>query len=108
MALVNSELYEQYRHLLFSIAYRMLGSAMEAEDMVQEAFLRYENAHDKDIQSPKAYLTTIVTRLCLDQLKSAKTQREEYIGTWLPEPIFTEQAANPEPDETETLSMAFM
>jgi len=108
MALVNNELYEQYRHLLFSIAYRMLGSAMEAEDMVQEAFLRYENTHDKDIQSPKAYLTTIVTRLCLDHLKSAKTQREQYIGTWLPEPIFTEQAANPEPEETETLSMAFM
>ncbi|MEP6985092.1 MAG: RNA polymerase sigma-70 factor [Chloroflexota bacterium] len=108
MASVNSELYEQYRHLLFSIAYRMLGSAMEAEDMVQEAFIRYENSHDKDIQSPKAYLTTIVTRLCLDQLKSAKTQREQYIGTWLPEPIFTEQAASPEPDETETLSMAFM
>lgn len=108
MASVNSELYEQYRHLLFSIAYRMLGSAMEAEDMVQEAFLRYENAQDKDIQSPKAYLTTIVTRLCLDHLKSAKTQREQYIGTWLPEPIFTEQASNPEPEETETLSMAFM
>jgi RNA polymerase sigma-70 factor (ECF subfamily) len=108
MAPVDTELFEQYRHLLFSIAYRMLGSAMEAEDMVQEAFLRYENAHDKDIQSPKAYLTTIVTRLCLDQLKSAKTQREQYIGTWLPEPIFTQQAANPEPEETETLSMAFM
>src|ERR1041384_6816977 len=110
MALVNSELYEQYRHLLFSIAYRMLGSAMEAEDMVQEAFLRYENAADKDIQSPKAYLTTIATRLCLDQLKSAKTKREQYVGTWLPEPIFTEQAASPEPeaDEAESLSMAFM
>jgi len=100
--------FEAYRPLMFSIAYRMLGSAMEAEDMVQEAFLRYENVHDKDIQSPKAYLTTIVTRLCLDQLKSAKTQREQYVGTWLPEPIFTEQAANPEPDENESLSMAFM
>ena len=108
MTPVDTDLYEQYRHLLFSIAYRMLGSAMEAEDMVQEAFLRYENTHDKDIQSPKAYLTTIVTRLCLDQLKSAKTQREQYVGTWLPEPIFTEQAANPEPDDTESLSMAFM
>jgi RNA polymerase sigma-70 factor (ECF subfamily) len=108
MVAVNTELYEQYRHLLFSIAYRMLGSAMEAEDMVQEAFLRYENAHDKDIQSPKAYLTTIVTRLCLDQLKSAKTQREEYVGTWFPEPVFTEQAATPEPEQAESLSMAFM
>ncbi len=108
MASVNTELYQQYRYLLFSIAYRMLGSAMEAEDMVQEAFLRYENAPDQAIQSPKAYLTTIVTRLCLDHLKSAKTQREQYVGTWLPEPIFTEQVASREPDETETVSMAFM
>lgn len=108
MASVNTELYQQYRYLLFSIAYRMLGSAMEAEDMVQEAFLRYENVPDQAIQSPKAYLTTIVTRLCLDHLKSAKTQREQYVGTWLPEPIFTEQVASREPDETETVSMAFM
>src|SRR4051794_9890667 len=108
MASVNNELYEQYRHLLFSIAYRMLGSAMEAEDMVQEAFLRYENSHDKDIQSPKAYLTTIVTRLCLDQLKSAKTQREQYIGIWFPEPVFTQQAATSAPEQAETLSLAFM
>ena len=108
MTAVDTELFEQYRHLLFSIAYRMLGSAMEAEDMVQEAFLRYENVHDKAIQSPKAYLTTIVTRLCLDQLKSARIQREQYIGTWLPEPVFTQQAASIEPGETETISMAFM
>ena len=108
MASVNTEFYEQYRHLLFSIAYRMLDSAMEAEDMVQEAFLRYENSRDKDIQLPKAYLTTIVTRLCLDQLKSAKTQREQYIGIWFPEPIFTQQAATSEPEQAETLSMAFM
>lgn len=106
MASVDPALYEQYRYLLFSIAYRMLGSAMEAEDMVQEAFIRYENADGHIIQSPKAYLTTIVTRLCLDQLKSARTQREEYVGTWLPEPIYTSQAA--EPEKLESLSMAFM
>jgi RNA polymerase sigma-70 factor (ECF subfamily) len=109
MAEVDTALYEQYRHLLFAIAYRMLGSAMEAEDMVQEAFLRYENASDKTIQSPKAYLTTIVTRLCLDQLKSAKMQREQYVGTWLPEPIFTEQTPTDViPEDAETVSMAFM
>src|SRR3954451_15178016 len=81
----DAQTFESYRPLLFSIAYRMLGSAMEAEDMVQEAYLRYETAQDKDtnIQSPKAYLTTVITRLCLDQLKSAKTQRENYVGMWL-------------------------
>ncbi|MBC7814327.1 MAG: RNA polymerase sigma-70 factor [Burkholderiales bacterium] len=84
----ETQTFESYRPLLFSIAYRMLGSAMEAEDMVQEAYLRYEKA-DEPIEYPKAYLTTIVTRLCLDHLKSAKTQREQYIGTWLPEPILT-------------------
>lgn len=107
---VDAQLFEQYRYLLFSIAYRMLGSAMEAEDMVQEAFLRYQNAQDKAIQSPKAYLTTIVTRLCLDQLKSAKTQREEYVGTWLPEPVFTAHATSTEGQqmESESISMAFM
>jgi len=87
----ETQTFESYRPLLFSIAYRMLGSAMEAEDMVQEAYLRYEKARVEDtpIEYPKAYLTTIVTRLCLDHLKSAKTQREQYIGTWLPEPILT-------------------
>ena len=69
----KAQTFDQHRGLLFSIACRMLGSAMEAEDMVQEAYLRYENVLEKDIQSPKAYLTTIVTRLCLDHLKSAKT-----------------------------------
>jgi RNA polymerase sigma-70 factor (ECF subfamily) len=71
------ETFESYRPLLFSIAYRMLGSAMDAEDIVQETYLRYQNAKKQDIQSPKAYLATITTRLCLDYLKSVKTQREE-------------------------------
>jgi RNA polymerase sigma-70 factor, ECF subfamily len=100
--------FESYRPLLFSIAYRMLGSAMEAEDMVQEAYLRYENTQDKAIQSPKAYLSTIITRLCLDQLKSAKTQRENYVGTWLPEPLLTGPSPSTIVGERETISMAFM
>ncbi len=81
--------FEKYRPLLFSIAYRMLGSAMEAEDMVQEAFLRYQRVNAAEVESPKAYLTTIITRLCLDQLKSARAQREQYVGIWLPEPLVT-------------------
>lgn len=82
--------FNQYRSLLFAIAYRMLGSIMDAEDMVQETFIRWQNASDPTIKSVKAYLTTIVTRLCIDRLRSARVQREQYIGPWLPEPIVTE------------------
>jgi RNA polymerase sigma-70 factor, ECF subfamily len=100
--------FEAYRPLLFSIAYRMLGSAMEAEDMVQEAYLRYERAADTDIQFPKAYLSKVITHLCLDYLKSAKTQREEYFGTWLPEPVPTDDSPGAVVGAEETISMAFM
>lgn len=105
---VDAQLYERYRYLLFSIAYRMLGSALDAEDMVQEAYVRYQQAENGTIQSPKAYLTTIVTRLCLDHLKSAKVQREQYVGTWLPEPVSTAQTAGNGLQAAETISMAFM
>jgi RNA polymerase sigma-70 factor, ECF subfamily len=100
------ETFESYRPLLFSIAYRMLGSAMEAEDIVQEAYLRYQGA--QEIQMAKPYLTTIVTRLCLDHLKSAKTQREDYVGTWLPEPILTSDSPDTLLDKRESISMAFL
>ena len=102
--------FDEYRPLLFSIAYRMLGSVMDAEDMVQEAFLRWQNAPAGDVHSPKAYLVTVVTRLCLDQLKSARSQREEYIGPWLPEPLVTEgrQEVAEAVMLSESLSMAFL
>lgn len=104
---------EQYRPLLFSIAYRMLGSVMEAEDIVQETFLRYQTIAPDKVESPKAYLMTVVTRLCLDHLKLARHQRETYLGPWLPEPIVTdEQLMRNEPFVTvsrlETISMAFL
>jgi RNA polymerase sigma-70 factor, ECF subfamily len=102
----NLQTFESYRPLLFAIAYRMLGSAMDAEDIVQEAYLRYQKA--QDVQSAKAYLSTIVTRLCLDHLKSAKTRREEYTGTWLPEPILTGESPGAILDRHETISMAFL
>jgi RNA polymerase sigma-70 factor (ECF subfamily) len=102
----DSQTFESYRPLLFSIAYRMLGSAMEAEDVVQEAFLRF--APVQDARSAKAYLTTIVTRLCLDHLKSAKTQRETYIGDWLPEPVLTGDSPSAVAEKHESISMAFM
>jgi RNA polymerase sigma-70 factor, ECF subfamily len=83
------EPFETYRPLLFSIAYRMLGSAMEAEDMVQETYLRYQTTPIDSIKSYKAFLSTVVTRLCLNHLQTARVQRETYIGPWLPEPILT-------------------
>jgi len=90
------ESFETYRSYLFAIAYRMLGSAMDAEDMVQETYLRYQKAPPETITSPKAYLTTILTRLCVDQLHLAHRQREQYVGPWLPEPIITDHASTPD------------
>lgn len=100
--------FENYRYLLFSIAYRMVGSVMEAEDVVQDAYLRYTAADTAAVESPKAYLTTIVTRLALDHLKSARVQREQYVGPWLPEPLRTDQAPAQIVDRKETVSMAFL
>src|SRR6266851_7299644 len=107
------EAFETYRPYLFSIAYRMLGSAMDAEDMVQETYLRYQATPPRTIHSLKAYLTTILVRLCLDQLQHARRKRELYVGPWLPEPILTEEttdAANPERrvETEESISLAFL
>jgi len=79
--------FEAHRPLLFSIAYRMLGSASEAEDVLQDAWLRARQDEDADVRSPRAYLTTIVTRLCIDHLRSAERTRMLYPGPWLPEPL---------------------
>jgi RNA polymerase sigma-70 factor (ECF subfamily) len=79
--------FDAHRPLLFSIAYRMLGSASEAEDVVQDTWLRARQDENADVRSPRAYLTTIVTRLCIDHLRSAERTRMEYPGPWLPEPI---------------------
>jgi RNA polymerase sigma-70 factor, ECF subfamily len=111
--MLDNSTFETHRPLLFGIAYRMLGSAMEAEDMVQEAWLRYQAVDATTVQSPKAFLGTIVTRLCLDRLKAAQTQREEYIGPWLPEPLLTSEAASGSDSlnrviQMETISMAFL
>jgi RNA polymerase sigma-70 factor (ECF subfamily) len=95
--------FEAHRSLLFGIAYRMLGSRSEAEDMVQETFLRWQAAPRDEIESARAYLSTIVTRLCLDQLKSARAQRETYVGPWLPEPLRTEEPVDPQ-----SISLAFL
>src|SRR5919108_2443890 len=79
------ETFNALRPHLFAVAYRMLGSAMDADDAVQEAFLRWQGAANDEVQSPKSFLTTVVIRLCLDQWRSAQYQRETYVGPWLPE-----------------------
>jgi RNA polymerase sigma-70 factor (TIGR02957 family) len=112
---VDTNDYTEYRPLMFSIAYRMTGSASDAEDIVQEAFLRATKARDTRAESPKAYLATITTRLAIDHLRSARVRRESYVGTWLPEPLVADElapAAAPDPAEraemSDSLSMAFL
>lgn len=94
--------FERHRKLLWSIAYRMLGSASEAEDILQETYLR-SRAMPTEVESEQAYLSSIVTRLCLDHWKSARVRRETYVGPWLPEPVRTETPADPA-----SISLAFM
>jgi len=107
------ESFETYRSYLFAIAYRMPGSVMDAEDMVQETYLRYQATPQASITSLKALLTPIIRHLCLDQLQLARRKREEYLGPWLPEPIITASSdalANVERrvDAYETISLAFL
>jgi len=102
--------FNRYRSLLFSIAYRMLGSVADAEDILQEAFLRWQRASEEEIRSPRAFLVTVVSRLCINHLQSARIRREEYVGQWLPEPIVTDSTADPFTisQVDESLSMAFL
>lgn len=84
-----TSVYGQHRPRLFGIAYRMLGSIMEAEDVLQDAWLRWQSGGRDAAQNAEAWLTTVVTRLCIDHLRSARVRREQYVGVWLPEPIVT-------------------
>lgn len=103
------ETFESLRPLMFTIAYRMLSSASDAEDVVQEAFLRYRRALDGGvvIESLKAYLSAVVTRLSMDHLRSARVRRENYVGVWLPEPLLTDDADVASAD-ADSLSIAFL
>lgn len=110
---MQTDPFEEYRSLLFAMAYRMLGSAMEAEDIVQEAYLRYRATPPESIRTLKSLLTTIVHHLCMDHLKSAQARRETYVGPWLPEPIITGDGASLLPPlrqitDPESISMAFL
>src|SRR5438132_7885415 len=92
--LAKTSIFERHRSLLFSIAYRMLGSVADAEDALQDAFIRWQRASETDVRSPKAFLVTIVSRLCINHLQSARVQRETYVGEWLPEPLVTEPGSD--------------
>jgi len=101
---------EKHRRLLFHIAYRMLGRVADAEDMVQETMLRWHRADTSEIREPQAWLTTTITRLCIDQLRLARRQREEYVGVWLPEPLLEDLPGDPSDDTAlaDSLGIAFM
>ncbi|HZE90078.1 MAG TPA: RNA polymerase sigma-70 factor [Verrucomicrobiae bacterium] len=102
--------FQQHRALLFSIAYRMLGSVADAEDMLQETYLRWRKTPAAEVREPRAFLVTIVSRLSLNHLDSARARREQYVGSWLPEPLATGPEGDPsEPARVgESLSMAFL
>jgi RNA polymerase sigma-70 factor (ECF subfamily) len=108
------EQFEEHRQLLFGVAYRMLGTAAAAEDALQDAWLRWQGVSLSEVRSTRPYLISLVTRLCLDELKSARRRREQYPGTWLPEPVPTDRLvqAAPTPEETveamDSISYAFM
>lgn len=108
----SAEVYEGLRPLMFAIAYRMLGSASEAEDVVQEAYLRFHRAtaQGTTIESPKAFLSTVTTRLAIDALRAAQARRETYVGPWLPEPILTAAESDPaaHAEMNDSLSLAFI
>jgi RNA polymerase sigma-70 factor (TIGR02957 family) len=106
------EAVEELRPRAFAIAYRMLGSVSEAEDVVQEALLRLHRAEQEGerIESPRAYLSTVVTRLAIDQLRSARVRRETYVGEWLPEPLLASEEEDParHAEVADSLSLAFL
>jgi RNA polymerase sigma-70 factor, ECF subfamily len=99
---------EQHRGRLFGLAYRMLGSATAAEDVVQETFLRWHGTDPATVENPAGWLTTVCSRLCLDQLRSARHQRESYVGPWLPEPLLTEDDPADSVLDHESLTLAFL
>jgi RNA polymerase sigma-70 factor (ECF subfamily) len=104
----HAESFNRYRSVLFSIAYRMLGSVADAEDILQEAFIRWQRTDPSEVQSTRAFLVTIVSRLCINYLQSARVQREEYIGQWLPEPVMTDPDPFSMVRVDESLSLAFL
>lgn len=103
------DVFDEHRRHLFGIAYRMLGSAADADDMVQETFIRWSAADHAEIRSPRSFLSTIITRVCLDRLGEAHRTRVDYVGPWLPEPLLTEEANDTDVvEKAESISLAFL
>src|ERR671917_2428627 len=97
-----------HRSLLFTVAYEMLGSATDAEDVVQETWLRWADVERAEVRDPRAYLVRIVTRLCLNRLRTLARQREEYVGEWLPEPVLTSPDVAEDVELAESVSIAML
>jgi RNA polymerase sigma-70 factor (ECF subfamily) len=108
--MTTADLYGELRPRAFAIAYQMLGSVSEAEDVVQEAFLRMHQTlqRNEPITSPRAYIATVVTRVAIDQLRSARARRERYVGEWLPEPVVTDPTPAEHAETADSLSLAFL
>jgi RNA polymerase sigma-70 factor, ECF subfamily len=105
----EAEVFDGYRGYLFGVAYRMLASAADAEDVVQEAYRRWSSQPRDDIAEPRGFLTTIVVRLCLDELRSARSRRETYVGPWLPEPlVVSDDDPAAVAELADSLSLAFL
>jgi RNA polymerase sigma-70 factor (TIGR02957 family) len=103
-----AEVFDEHRSLLVSVTYRILGSVTDAEDAVQEAYLRWSGVEHSEINDPRAFLVRVTTRLAIDRLRRARTRRESYIGPWLPEPILTRQDPSEEVEMAESVSMAML
>jgi len=103
-----SEVFEEHRNLLFAVAYRMLGTVADAEDVVQDAWLKWSAADHAKVAGPKAYLVRIATNLAVDRLRSARAQRESYVGPWLPEPLLTAPDIAEDVTMAESVSMAML
>src|SRR3954452_19328092 len=106
--MIDTQVFPQHRRLLFDVAYRMTGSVADAEDLVQEAWLRWSGVDPAEVANPKAYLVRTVTTLSITQLTSARARRESYVGPWLPEPLLTEPDSSQEAELTESVSQAML
>lgn len=104
----DQQMFHKYRNLLFSVAYRLLGTAADAEDAVQDAWIKWSSADRSQVADPKAYLTRIVSNLALERLRSTRYKRETYVGPWLPEPILTSGDAAEAVTDAESVSMAML
>ena len=103
-----TRVFNEHRDLLMSMAYRILGSVTDAEDVVQDAWMRWVNARPSEVSNPRAFLVRVTTRLAIDRLRRAKARRESYVGPWLPEPLITDRDLAEDVELAESISMAML